>query len=94
MHKKDLISMFDFKLNNEISERGAEIRLASRAWIKNKTNCYVIPQEEGSYGETSADQPMKKALYLQPNFYESRNKIIKKEFDLGWRPIFLRKTLL
>lgn len=94
MNKKDLISLFNFELNNKITERGAEIRLAARAWLQNKTDCYVIPQEEGSYGETSVDQPMDNALFLEPNFYDLRNKIIQKEFELGWRPMFLRKTKL
>ena len=91
LRREDLIPFFQFPLNNEITERGSEIRLASRAWIRNKVNCYVISQEMGGYGETSLDQPMSKALFVEPLFNELRNKIIQKEFELGWRPIFMRQ---
>lgn len=91
MTRKDLLSLFEFPIYNQITERGAEIRLASRAWICNRTNCYVVPQEKGCYGETDFVQPMSKALFMDSEFFDLRNQIIKKELELGWKPIFNRK---
>lgn len=94
MNKKDLLPLFNFPIYNQITERGSEIRLASRAWICNKTNCYVIPQEKGCYGETDSIQPMSKALFTESDFYKLRSHIIRKELELGWKPIFTRKILV
>ena len=93
MSRKDLLPLFNFPIYNQITERGSEIRLASRAWICNKTNCYVIPQEKGCYGETDSVQPMSKALFMESDFYELRSEIIRKELELGWKPIFTRKKM-
>ena len=89
-----LTHMFEYPMANKISVRGAEIRMAARALIKRKINCYCPKQISiEQRGITPGTGHLENALHKNYDFFNERKKIILHELSLGWIPIYQRKII-
>jgi hypothetical protein len=84
--------MFEYPMANDISVRGAEIRMAARAWISDKIQCYCPAQPTLEHRGLTGDfsHHLTDALHKDRNFITERKKIILHEMSLGWNPIYKR----